>query len=65
MENYIDINIKNTIDSLTVCQGVAKATGNPYFYLDLVFINGYSKRIFLNDDSKFAIQHAIDSVYKD
>lgn len=62
MDKYINTNQKKAIESLTVCQGIAKETGNPYYYLSLKFINGYEKRIFLNDDSKFAVLNALDTV---
>lgn len=62
MDKYLNNNIKNAIESLTVCQGTAKESGNPYWYLSLKFINGYEKRIFLNDDSKFAVLNAIETI---
>lgn len=62
MESYVNKNYKNAIESLKVCQGVAKDSGNTYYYIELLFINGYSKRIYLNDDSRFALSNAFDFV---
>lgn len=50
------------IKSFKVIQGIAKQTGNPYYALELVFINGYSKRLFLQDAELFAVCNAFDQV---
>lgn len=60
MDKYLNKDYKKAIESFTVCQGIAKDSGNPYFYINLQLVNGYEKRLFLNDDSKFAFANAFD-----
>lgn len=59
MEEYVDKDLKGAVKKLVLKQGVSKE-GNGYYYLELSFNNGYSKRIFLNSESQFAITNAID-----
>lgn len=58
---YLNKNITKVISSLELKSGKSKE-GSDYLYLDLAFINGYSKRIFLNNESMFAIRNAIDNL---
>lgn len=60
MENYLEKNYIKAIESLTCKQGIAKESGNPYYYIDLLLKNGYKKKIFLNSESQFAFTNAFD-----
>lgn len=60
LSNYLGRELKNIIKSVQVYQGVAKGTGEPYYAIDLIFINGYNKRLFLKSDEQFAWLNAID-----
>lgn len=62
MEKYLEKEYKGAVSSLKLCQGVAKDSGNPYYYLSLTFVNGYERRLFLNDDQRFAISNAFDTI---
>lgn len=54
LQQYLDQELKGAIRSVRVQQGKAKDSGNIYYYVQLIFINGYEKRIFLNNDESFA-----------
>lgn len=56
---YINKNIIKVLKSLDIKQGTSKE-GSSYLYLDLVFNNGYAKRVFINNESMFAIRNAVD-----
>lgn len=62
MTEYTDKDIKDAVKALVVRQGVSKE-GNSYTYLDLVFENEYSTRIFLNNEKIFAVKDACDKVF--
>ena len=47
------------IDKVDVKQGTSK-DGAPYCYVQLHFINGYTKRLYPDDAERFAIISAID-----
>lgn len=61
MEKYYNLDFKDAIRSIQVKQGTSKE-GSPYTYIELSFINNYSKRIFMNDEMKFAIFNSIDTM---
>ena len=55
LQKYIGkSNLKGAIASLDVVQGTAKESGNIYYAVELTFINGYKKRMFLRSDEAFA-----------
>ena len=56
----INQDIKFALDSLVTGEGISKGSNNPYFFLDLKFKNGYSKRVFLNSESLFCIVNAVE-----
>lgn len=58
---YYNRDFKAALASVELKTGTSKE-GNPYTYLNLVFINGYSKRLFLNDEALFALRNAIDTL---
>ena len=62
MDKYLDKESKDMIDSVKLKQGVAKDSGNTYYYLDVHFINGYNTRILAFGDKQFAIQNALDQL---
>lgn len=62
MDEYLNKNYKKALAELSIFKGAAKETGNPYYMLVLKFNNGYERRLFLNDDQKFALQNAFDLV---
>lgn len=61
MDKYFNLEFKDAISSCQVKQGTSKE-GSPYSYIEIQFINGYSKRIFMNDEMKFAIFNSIDAM---
>lgn len=60
LAEYLNIEIKGIIKSVRVVQGTAKDSGNVYYAIELQFINGYSKRLFLRSDEQFAWVNAIE-----
>ena len=66
MENslakYLNKDLRSAISGLTVVQGTAKDSGNVYYCVELSFINGYVKRIFLRNDEAFAWANAFELV---
>lgn len=62
LSNYLNRELKDCLSSLTVVQGQARDTGNLYFAIELRFINGYSKRLFLRSDEQFAWINAFDQL---
>lgn len=52
--------LRKSIQNLTVVQGTAKESGNIYYAVELTFINGYKKRIFLRSDEQFAWVNAFE-----
>lgn len=50
--------IIGSISTITLGEGKSKA-GNTYHFLDILFINGYKNRVFLNSDAMFGIEDAI------
>lgn len=62
LAQYLNMELKGIIASVEVFQGTAKETGSPYYAIDLKFINGYSKRLFLKQDEQFAWVNAIEQL---
>lgn len=54
--------LKNAITSVEVVQGTAKDSGNIYYAIELKFVNGYTKRMFLRSDESFAWANAFDLI---
>ena len=49
------------VDYVSVNQGTSK-DGAPYCYVELHFINGFTKRLYPNDAERFALISAFDSL---
>lgn len=62
LSNYLDKDLRGIISGLTVVTGTAKESGNIYYAIELTFINGYKKRMFLKDDERFAWVNAMDQL---
>lgn len=58
MDDYLNKNYVDIIRELIIKKETSKATGRPYYCFDLKFINGYERRIFLNNDQLFAMTDA-------
>ena len=50
LQKYMGRNLKNIINDIQVVQGTAKDSGNLYYAIELSFVNGYKKRLFLKSD---------------
>lgn len=61
MDKYINKDLTKGVSSLRVCEGVSK-DGVKYQYLDLVFTNGFNKRIFIDSREQFGIVNLIQSL---
>lgn len=57
MQNYINEELKKSIESFQVKQGTSKE-GNIYYYLSLVLNNGYEKKLFIQSAEEFAFCNA-------
>lgn len=62
MSKYINRDLKGAIAKIEVVQGTAKDSGNIYYAIEMSFINGYKKRIFLRSDEQFAWCNAFDQL---
>ena len=62
MAKYLNQDLKGIIAKLEVIQGSAKDTGNPYYAMEITFINGYKQRIFLRGAEQFAWSSAIEQL---
>lgn len=60
--NYIGKNLKNIITDVRVVQGTSKDSGKLYYYIELLFINGYKKVLFLKSDEAFAWLNAMQTL---
>lgn len=60
LSNYMNRNLKDIISNISVVQGTAKDSGNIYYAIELTFINGFVKRLFLRSDEQFAWINAIE-----
>lgn len=59
---YMNRNLKDTIVKLEVIQGTAKDSGNVYYALEFTLINGYTKRLFLQNAEQFAFINAFQQL---
>lgn len=62
LSKYLGRNVKNIISNVEVVQGTAKETGNIYYAIEISFINGYKKRLYLRSDEQFAWVNAIEQL---
>lgn len=60
LSKYLDRDLRGAIRSMRVQQGKAKDSGNVYYYIELIFNNGYNKRLFLSSDETFAWCNAFE-----
>ena len=61
LSKYHNRDLTKSINNLTVVQGTSKE-GKVYFAIEITFINGYKKRIFLRSDEQFAWCNAFDMI---
>ena len=54
LQKYLGRELKDSIGSLQVIQGISKQTNQPYHAIEITFINGYSNRLFLRNEEVFA-----------
>ena len=59
---YMGRNLKDSIANVEVCQGTAKDSGNIYYYVQITFINGYPKRLYLQSAEAFAFTNAFEMI---
>lgn len=62
LSNYIGKELKDAIGSVQVVSGKAKDSGRSWYAVELQFINGYSKRYFLNNEETFAWTDAFETL---
>lgn len=62
LQKYHNRDLRGAIQGMTVRQGTAKDSGNPYYYISITFVNGYEKRLFLNSDETFAWCNAFEQL---
>lgn len=66
MENtlakYLNKDLRGIISGLSVVQGTAKDSGNIYYAIELSFINGFKKRLFLQQAEQFAWTNAFEQL---
>lgn len=62
LSKYMGKNLKDIITDVQVVQGTAKDSGNIYYAIEISFINGYKKRLFLKNEEQFAWTNAIDQL---
>ena len=60
-QDYHNQDLTDSIKLLTVKQGKSKE-GTDYYYLELTFINGFTKRIFVNSTESFGFLNAFQSL---
>lgn len=60
LAKFIGKDLKGSIGKVEVVQGTAKDSGNIYYAIEISFINGYKKRLFLRSDEQFAWCNAFD-----
>ena len=59
LNKYIGRDVKKIVKNVNIVSAVAK-TGNPYTCVDIVLINGYTKRLFLKSEEEFCFTNAIE-----
>lgn len=50
------IDLLDAVDQMTLSEGIAKKTGRPYKFIQIVFANGYDKRIYLDQAELFMVE---------
>lgn len=60
LQKYHNRDLRGAVQGLTVVQGTAKESGNIYYCIEITFINGFKKRIFLRSDEQFAWCNAFE-----
>lgn len=65
LSKYLNQSLVGAIHDVRVIQGTAKETGNLYYCIELTFINGFQKRLFLKQDEQFAWCNAFDLLNED
>lgn len=53
---------RKAVKDFRVVQGTAKDSGNVYYCVEIEFVNGFSKRMFLQNAEKFALSNAFEMV---
>ena len=61
LQDYLNQDLTDSIKLLTVKQGKTK-DGVDYSYVELAFINGFTKRIFVNSSEMFGFLNAFQSL---
>lgn len=61
LKDYLNQDLTDSIKLLSVKQGKTK-DGTDYLYLELAFINGFTKRIFVNSSEMFGFLNAFQSL---
>lgn len=61
LQDYHNQDLTDSIKLLTVKQGKSKE-GTVYYYLELTFINGFTKRIFVNSTELFGFINAFQNM---
>lgn len=64
LAQYLNKEYKDIISELHVVQRTSKE-GNPYCAIEMCFINGFKKLLFLRSDEQFAWTNAFDLVDSD
>lgn len=59
MQDLQNKSLKGVIEDVMVKSGTSK-DGNPYTYLEIIYINGWKQRAFLNDDQRFGFLNACE-----
>lgn len=62
LSKFMGRELKDAIASIQVVQGTAKDSGNLYYCIELHFINGFTKRIYLQSAEQFAWCNAFDLI---
>lgn len=62
LAKYQGQNLKGIISSIDVVQGTAKDSGNIYYCIEMQFINGYKKRLYLRSEEQFAWVNAFETL---
>lgn len=62
LAKYMNKELKGAIAHVGVVQGTAKDSGNIYYAVELEFINGYKKRLFLQQAEQFAWTNAFEQL---
>lgn len=61
LADYENINLIESISSFIVKKGKSKE-GTDYYYLDLAFVNGFNKRLFISQTEMFGFLNAFEQL---